>query len=43
MEKLHLETGRIIAVSGKLRALAVSLHERGDSQNHLAPAHPAER
>ena len=42
MEKLHLETGRIIAVSDKLRALAVSLHERRDSQDHLAPAHPAE-
>jgi nitrogen-specific signal transduction histidine kinase len=43
VEKLHLETGRIIAVSEKLRALAVSLHEWGDSQDAKAPAHSADQ
>ena len=33
VEKLYLETGRIIAVADKLRALAVSLHEWDNSQD----------
>jgi nitrogen-specific signal transduction histidine kinase len=43
MEKLYLETARIIAVSDKLRALAVSLHERGDSLRDQQPAETADR